>query len=110
MIDHKKRTVRFETSSLLPLKLVLIEAEKDLPARVPKEHDVNEELALKLIAKMRVSLRGAVVATTLAPYCVRCSAGEQSPSRYRRHLHRTQVQVLLHRQRSADRNDIQLEP
>ena len=53
MIDQKKRTLRFETSSLLPLKLVLIEAEKDLPARVPKEHDVNEKLALKLIAQMK---------------------------------------------------------
>lgn len=54
MIDQKKRTVRFETSSLLPLKLVLIEAEKDLPARAPKEpRDVNEELALKLIAAMK---------------------------------------------------------
>ena len=53
MINQKKRTVRFETSSLLPLKLVLIEAEKDLPARTPKEQDVNEELALKLIAQMK---------------------------------------------------------
>ena len=53
MIDQKKRTVRFETSALLPLKLVLIEAEKDLPARTPKEHDLNEELALKLIAQMK---------------------------------------------------------
>ena len=107
MIDQKKRTLRFETSSLLPLKLVLIEAEKDLPARVPKEHDVNEELALKLIAsmkkeyKMRMSLRGAFVATTLAPHCVRCSAGDQSSPRYRR---------LLRRQRAAARNDIKLEP
>ncbi|HVF24520.1 MAG TPA: hypothetical protein VNA23_01445 [Anaerolineales bacterium] len=101
MIDQKKRTVRFETSSLLPLKLVLIEAEKDLHARAPKEHDVNEELALKLIAKMRMSLRGAFVATTLAPHYVRCSKGEQSPSLHRR---------LLCRQRSAARNDIQLEP
>ena len=101
MIDQKKRTLRFETSSLLPLKLVLMEAEKDLPARVPKEHDVNEELALKLIAKMRMSLRGAIVVTTLAPHCVRCSAGEQSQSLQRR---------LLRRQRSAAGNDIQLEP
>ena len=101
MIDLKKRTLRFETSSLLPLKLVLIEAEKDVPARAPKEHDVNEELALKLIAKMNMSLRGTMVATTLAPHCVRCSAGEHSPSRQRR---------LLRRQRSAARNDIQLEP
>ena len=53
MIDQKKRTVRFETSSLLPLKLVLVEAEKDLPARAPKEHDLNEELALKLIAQIK---------------------------------------------------------
>ena len=101
MIDQKKRTLRFETSSLLPLKLVLIEAEKDLPARAPKEHDVNEELALKLIAKMRMSLRGTVVVTTLAPHCVRCSAGEQSPSHLRR---------LLHRQSASTRNDIELEP
>lgn len=57
MIDQKKRTVRFETSSLLPLKLVLIEAEKDLPARAPKEHDVNEELALKLITSMKKEYR-----------------------------------------------------
>ena len=92
MIDQKKRTVRFETSSLLPLKLVLIEAEKDLPARVPKEHDVNEVLALKLIAKMRMSLR--------------------------RHLHRTAfraVQVSIPHPGTGDcfsktRNDIQLEP
>ena len=95
MLDQKKRTVRFETSSLLPLKLVLIEAEKDLPARAPKEHDLNEELALKLIAEMRMSLR---------------AFGKQSPSQYRRHLHHTQVQVLLRRQRAAARNDIQLEP
>ena len=61
MLDQKKRTVRFETLSLLPLKLVLIEAEKELPERTPKEQqdvqDVNEELALKLIAEMRKSLR-----------------------------------------------------
>jgi hypothetical protein len=87
MIDQKKRTVRFETSSLMPLKLVLIEAERDLPERAPKEHDVNEELALKLIAEMRMSLRGAF--------------GKQSPSRYRR---------LPRHQRAAARNDIQLEP
>jgi hypothetical protein len=88
MIDQKKRTVRFETSSLIPLKLVLIEAEKDLPERVPKEHDVNEELALKLIAEMRMSLRAF-------------GKQKQSPARYRR---------LLRHQRAAARNDIQLEP
>ena len=91
MIDQKKRTLRFETSSLLPLKLVLIEAEKALPARAPKDHDVNEELALKLIAKMHMSLRGAFIATNQS----------QSPSLHRR---------LLRRQRSAARNDSQLEP
>ena len=99
MLDQKKRTVRFETSSLLPLKLVLIEAEKELPARTPKEQqdvqDVNEELALKLTAEMRMSLR---------------AFGKQSPSQYRRYLHHTQAQVLLRRQRAAARNDIQLEP
>ena len=93
MLDQKKRTVRFETSSLLPLKLVLIEAEKELPARTPKEQqDVNEELALKLIAEMRMSLR--------------------------RHLHRTAfgaVQVSNPHPGTGDcfsktRIDIQLEP
>ena len=93
MLDQKKRTVRFETSSLLPLKLVLIEAEKELPARTPKEQqDVNEELALKLIAEMRMSLR--------------------------RHLHRTAfgaVQVSNPHPGTGDcfsktRNGIQLEP
>ena len=72
MIDQKKRTLRFETSSLLPLKLVLIEAEKDLPARTPKEHDVNEELALKLISQMKKmtfnpSVSFPVVAHTAQP-------------------------------------------
>ena len=86
MIDQKKRAVRFEASSLLPLKLVLIEAEKEVPARAPNEHDANEELALKLITKMHMSLR---------------AFGKQSPSRYRR---------LLRHQRAAARNDIQLEP
>ena len=96
MLDQKKRTVRFETSSLLPLKLVLIEAEKELPARTPKEQqdvqDVNEELAMKLIAEMRMSLR--------------------------RHLHRTAfgaVQVSNPHPGTGDcfsktRIDIQLEP
>jgi len=54
MIDQKKRTYHLETSSLLPLKLVLIEAEKGSPPRVHKEQkDANEELALKLIASMK---------------------------------------------------------
>ncbi len=67
MIDQKKHTVRFETSSLLPLTLVLIEAEKDLPARAPKEHDVNEELALKLITSMKKEYRKVhVIARAIA--------------------------------------------
>ena len=84
MIDQKKRTLRFETSSLLPLKLVLMEAEKDLPARVPKEHDVNEELALKLIAQMKKMAIGPsvsfpVIAHTTRPQSKRL-AQQNSPA------------------------------
>lgn len=58
MIDQKKRMLRFETSSLLPLKLVLIEAEKESPSRAPKQLlDLNEELALKLITSMKKEYR-----------------------------------------------------
>ena len=71
MLDQKKRTVRFETSSLLPLKLVLIEAEKELPARTPKEYDVNEELALKLIAQMKKSSFDSAAPLALAKYAPR---------------------------------------
>jgi hypothetical protein len=83
MIDQKKRTLRFETSSLLPLKLVLIEAKKDLSARTPKEHDVNEELALKLIAQMKKmaidpSVSFPVVAHTARPQSKRL-AQQNSP-------------------------------
>ena len=54
MIDQKKRTYHFETSSLLPLKLVLSKAEKESPPRMRNEQkDLNEELALKLIASMK---------------------------------------------------------
>ena len=74
MIDQKKRTYHFETSSLLPLKLVLIEAEKESHLySSQKQTDVNEELALKLIANMKkkyrkaMSLRGAFVATKQSP-------------------------------------------
>ena len=66
MIDRKKRTCHFETSTLLQLKLALIQAEKESPSRPPKEQkDANEELALKLTASMRkkhrkvMPLRGA---------------------------------------------------
>ena len=70
MIDQKKRTYPFETLSLQPLKLALIQAEKESPSRPPiEQRDANEELALKLIASMKkkyrkaMSLRGAFVAT-----------------------------------------------
>ena len=53
MIDQKKCAYHFETS-LLPLKLILIEAEKESPPHVRKEwKDVNEELALKLIGSVK---------------------------------------------------------
>lgn len=94
MIDQKKRTVRFETSALLPLKLVLIEAEKDLPARTPKQQlDLNEELALKLITSMKKEYRKVhVIARSVScdDTCTECSA----------------VQVSGY----CPRNDIQLEP
>lgn len=74
MIDQKKRAYHFETSSLLPLKSVLIEAERESPPQVlRKQRDVNEELAFKLIASMKknyrkaMSLRGALVATKQSP-------------------------------------------
>ena len=74
MIDQKKRAYHFETSSLLPLKSVLIEAEKESPPQVlRKQRDVNEELAFKLIASMKKNyrkamlLRGALVATKQSP-------------------------------------------
>ena len=78
MIDQKKRTVRFETSSLLPLKLVLIEAEKDLPARAPKEHDVNEELALKLIAQMKKLSFDSAATFPLAEHAPRTKSKDSS--------------------------------
>lgn len=75
MIDQKKRTYHFETSSLLPLRLVLREAEKESPPRVPKEQkDMNEELALKLIASMKknyrkvISLRGTAGRVALSVF------------------------------------------
>jgi len=52
MNKQKVRTYRSETPSLLPLRIVLTSARKDLPPRVSKR-DTNEELALKLIEKMR---------------------------------------------------------
>ena len=54
MMDQKKRTYRSETLSLLTLKLILTEAKKESPPQMRCEHsDPNEELALKLIARMK---------------------------------------------------------
>lgn len=100
MIDQKKRTVRFETSSLLPLKLVLIEAERDLPARTPKEHDVDEELALKLIAQMKKEYgKIHVIARRVETRSVEIPT-KQSPRNVGDYFVAT----------NAPRNDIELEP
>lgn len=54
MVDQKKRTYHSDASALLPLKMVLIAAERESPARAPKRGpDVNEQLALKLIGRMK---------------------------------------------------------
>jgi hypothetical protein len=89
MIDQKKRTYHFETSTLLQLKLALIQAEKESPSRPPKEQkDGSEELALKLIASMRkkyrkaMSLRGAVgrvALSVLREGRIETKATKQSP-------------------------------
>jgi hypothetical protein len=55
MNKQSKRTYRAETS-LLPLKTVLAEARKDLPPRV-WQMDMNEELALELIEKMKTDYK-----------------------------------------------------
>ena len=52
MNNQKVRTYGYEALSLLTLRLVLTDARKDVPPRVSK-NDMNEELAAKLIKKMR---------------------------------------------------------
>ena len=52
MNKQQTRTYRSESLSLSPLNLVLTNARKDLPPRVHR-HDRNEELAAKLIEKMK---------------------------------------------------------
>lgn len=89
MIDRKKCTYHFETSTLLQLKLALIQAEKEYPPRPPKEQkDANEELALKLTASMRkkyrkaMSLReaaGRVALSVLREGRIETKATKQSP-------------------------------
>jgi hypothetical protein len=56
MKKQKVHTYRSETLPPLSLKLVLTDARKDLPSRVSKK-DRNEELALKLIERMKMNSR-----------------------------------------------------
>lgn len=53
MKQKQARTYRSEALSLSPLKLVLINARKGLPPRIACG-DVNEELAMSLIKKMKL--------------------------------------------------------
>ena len=58
MNNHTRRTVHSGVLPLSPLKVVLTDARKDLPPRVLKyQKDVNEDLALKLIEKMKKEYR-----------------------------------------------------
>lgn len=51
---HRNRVYRLDALSFLPLKRRLIEARQDAPPRnLNLEKDVNEELASKLIARMK---------------------------------------------------------
>ena len=52
MNKQKVRTYRSEALSLLTLRIVLTDARKDVPPQVSK-NDMNEELAAKLIRKMK---------------------------------------------------------
>ena len=52
MNKPKVRTYRSEALSLLTLRIVLTDARKDVPPQVSK-NDLNEELAAKLIRKLR---------------------------------------------------------
>ncbi len=52
MNKQKVRTYRSEALSLLTLRIVLTEARKDVPPQASR-NDLNEELAAKLIRKMR---------------------------------------------------------
>ncbi len=50
----RKRTLHTRNLNLLPLRTVLLTAERAAPARVPI-HDSNERLALQLIEKMKTA-------------------------------------------------------
>ncbi len=56
MNKQKVRTYGSETLSLLTLRIVLTDARKDVPPQVSK-NDMNEELAAKLIRKLRRQYR-----------------------------------------------------
>ncbi len=56
MNKQKVRTYRSEALSLLTLRIVLTDARKDVPPQISK-NDLNEELATKLIRKMRRQYR-----------------------------------------------------
>ena len=75
MIDHKKRTYQSEALSLLTLKLILTEAKKESPPQMRREERVDEELALKLIAKMKKEYRKVNVVASRS-----FLAAKQSPS------------------------------
>lgn len=49
-----KHTPHFDALSLLPLRMALIAAEKETPARPPRPpRDPNEQLALQLIERIK---------------------------------------------------------
>lgn len=76
MIDQKKRMYQSEALSLLTLKLILTEAKKESPPQTRREQsDANEELALKLIAKMKKEYRKVNVVASRS-----FLAAKQSPS------------------------------
>ena len=56
MTRQKIHTYRSRTPALFSLKGVLTNARRDLPSHVSKK-DVNEELALKLIEKMKTDYK-----------------------------------------------------
>jgi hypothetical protein len=56
MNKRQTRTYRSESLSLSPLNLVLTTARKGVPHRTVRK-DTNEELALRLIEKMRLQLK-----------------------------------------------------
>ena len=56
MNKQKLRTYRSEAVSLLTLRMVLTDARKDVPPQSSK-NDMSEELAAKLIKKMRRQYR-----------------------------------------------------